>query len=81
MRLFRTFHEASAGDVSVGIIALGAVSLEMVVSARYGYHRDELYFLVAGQHPALGYFDQPPLARWSRGWPPPSSPTVWPACE
>ncbi len=49
-------------EYGVGLIALGAITLEMAVSARYGYHRDELYFLVAGTHPALGYVDQPPLA-------------------
>ena len=57
---------------AIGIIAAAAFGIEMAVSARYGYHRDELYFLQAGQHPALGYVDQPaltPLAARAIGGP------------
>jgi hypothetical protein len=38
------------------------VSVVLIVFAgRYGYHRDELYFVEAGRHLAWGYADQGPL--------------------
>src|SRR5215469_5405461 len=47
--------------LGVGIIAAAAFGIEMAVSGRYGYVRDELYFLSAGHHLAWGYVDQPAL--------------------
>lgn len=45
------------------VILICVVELVALVatSTRYGYHGDELYFVVAGEHPAFGYPDQPPL--------------------
>jgi 4-amino-4-deoxy-L-arabinose transferase-like glycosyltransferase len=45
----------------VWIIAAAQVAVLLATSTRYGYHRDEMYFIVAGSHAALGYPDQPPL--------------------
>ena len=44
------------------VIGAVFVAVELAVSGRYGFQQDELYFLVAGHHLALGYVDQPPLA-------------------
>jgi 4-amino-4-deoxy-L-arabinose transferase-like glycosyltransferase len=46
---------------TVAVPALGVVALLLATAGRYGYHRDELYFLRAGRELAWGYADQPPL--------------------
>jgi hypothetical protein len=46
---------------AVGGIAAAVVVLLLAVANRYGWHRDELYFLEAGHHLAWGYVDQPPF--------------------
>ncbi len=35
--------------------------VHLAVAGRYDAFRNELYFIVCGRHPALGYVDQPPL--------------------
>src|SRR5689334_14239155 len=45
----------------VGVVAAGVTVLLLVTAGGYGYHRDELYFRMLGQHPQWGYVDQPPF--------------------
>jgi len=41
------------------VVATALLVLLIATSGGYGWHRDELYFLAAGRHPAFGYADQP----------------------
>ena len=42
-------------------IAVATLLLHASTTWRYGYFRDELYFIACGKHLAWGYVDQPPL--------------------
>src|SRR2546423_3853916 len=43
------------------LLAAAKVGLTMAVADRYGWHRDELYYLASSRHLALGFVDYPPI--------------------
>jgi 4-amino-4-deoxy-L-arabinose transferase-like glycosyltransferase len=60
MQVTKTVHDAPIDRVA-GSLAAVAFVLHAAVAGRYDVFRDELYFIVCGQHPDFGYADQPPL--------------------
>jgi len=41
---------------------MAALLVHLLTNGRYGYFRDELYYVACGRHLAFGYVDQPPLS-------------------
>lgn len=46
---------------TVALIAAAKLALQLAVAHRYGYFRDELYYIACSRHLDWGYVDQPPL--------------------
>jgi len=57
-------HQRRSRTEPILIILFTATALlaHLLTNERYGYFRDELYYIACGQHLAFGYVDQPPLS-------------------
>src|SRR5512132_867892 len=53
--------------VPLSLIALALLGLLLACLTRYGWFRDEFYYLACADRPAAGYVDQPPLSIWVLG--------------
>jgi hypothetical protein len=55
-------HDIFAGATAIVLyIAAASFLAHMLTAGRYGYFRDELYYLACARHLAFGYVDQPPM--------------------
>src|SRR5262250_2328423 len=46
----------------IALFSAAALLAHLLTNGRYGYFRDELYYIACGRHLAFGYVDQPPLS-------------------
>ena len=61
--LMRTRAQEGAVSATAMLCALAGLSIVVHLPgmARYGFFRDELYYIACSEHLAWGYVDQPPL--------------------
>ena len=48
----------------VVLILLAKLAIHLPFIDQYGFHRDEYLYIAAGNHPAWGYWSNPPLIGW-----------------
>ncbi|MDA4130340.1 MAG: glycosyltransferase family 39 protein, partial [Thaumarchaeota archaeon] len=53
--------DLASGTALTLYVALASFVIHLLFAGNYGYFRDELYYIVSGQHLQLGYVDFPPL--------------------
>src|SRR5262245_28876017 len=46
----------------IAVFSMAALLVHLLTNGRYGYFRDELYYLACARHLDFGYVDQPPLS-------------------
>src|SRR5246127_5830783 len=52
----------STESVLIAVFSMTALLVHLLTTGRYGYFRDELYYIACGRHLDLGYVAQPPLS-------------------
>src|SRR5215831_12792194 len=52
----------SSESVLIAVFTAVALLAHLLTNGRYGYFRDELYYIACAQHLDFGYVDQPPLS-------------------
>src|SRR5437773_6288376 len=55
-------RRSSAELILITLFSAVALLVHVLTNGRYGYFRDELYYIACGRHLAFGYVDQPPLS-------------------
>jgi len=52
----------STESVLIAVLSVAALLVHLLTDGRYGYFRDELYYIACARHLDFGYVDQPPLS-------------------
>src|SRR5436309_12397146 len=55
-------RRSSAELILLILFSAVALLVHLLTNGRYGYFRDELYYIACGRHLALSYVDQPPIS-------------------